>query len=436
MSGPTARHLTFEYDWQGRRIKKVVKDAGWNTLTDTRFLYEGWNLVAEVNAQRTLVRSYLWGLDLSGAFQGAGGVGGLLAVTDAAQGAHFVAYDGNGNIMALVKASEGSIGAQYEYGPFGETIRATGPMAKTNPLRFSSKYTDDETDFVYYGYRYYSPSLGRRISRDPIEEKGGLNVYDFVDNDSISAIDVDGLQLLPVRIPLPVRPPIGPNPVRPIAPFLPLLPSKPDDPSLRNPSVIWQDAPVEVEKIRTGCTDEARNACRALALKKPGHNQYFCAKPSYNRAMGAAAVLWDKDPQPKARWSPPGYMAANVHRFESVEKGHLLPRVYGGTRDSRNIVTMDTRYNRGTYRTLTDITFERSLTVGDNPFIGVVVLPKYRCGKPVPRSFQITIVHRDGYFDRTPSDQPDIYGDQEYLNYPFRSKGLGILNEIILQAGP
>jgi uncharacterized protein RhaS with RHS repeats len=48
-------------------------------------------------------------------------------------------------------------------GPFGELIRATGPMAKLNPFRFSTKYQDDETDFLYYGYRYYNPSTGPTV---------------------------------------------------------------------------------------------------------------------------------------------------------------------------------------------------------------------------------------------------------------------------------
>jgi hypothetical protein len=30
--------------------------------------------------------------------------------------------------------------AHYQYGPFGEVLRATGPMAKANPFRFSTKY--------------------------------------------------------------------------------------------------------------------------------------------------------------------------------------------------------------------------------------------------------------------------------------------------------
>ena len=61
---------------------------------------------------------------------------------------------------------------QYEYGPFGELTRATGPMAKLNPFRFSTKYQDDESDLIYYGYRYYNGSTGRWLSRDPINEKG------------------------------------------------------------------------------------------------------------------------------------------------------------------------------------------------------------------------------------------------------------------------
>ena len=71
-----------------------------------------------------------------------------------------------------------SVGAKSRttnLGPFGEVIRATGPMAKLNPFRFSTKYQDDESDLVYYGYRYYNASTGRWLSRDPIDEQGGLN---------------------------------------------------------------------------------------------------------------------------------------------------------------------------------------------------------------------------------------------------------------------
>jgi RHS repeat-associated protein len=84
-------------------------------------------------------------------------------------------------------------------GPFGEVIRATGPMAKANPFRFSTKYQDDETDLLYYGRRYYSPSTGRWLSKDPIEESGEPNLYGFVGNQPINKIDRDGRATFPQR---------------------------------------------------------------------------------------------------------------------------------------------------------------------------------------------------------------------------------------------
>ena len=82
-------------------------------------------------------------------------------------------------------------------GPFGELLRATGPMAFTNPFRFSTKYQDDETGLLYYGCRFYNPSTGRWLSRDPIEETGGLNVYGLVANTPVNDFDVDGLKCGP-----------------------------------------------------------------------------------------------------------------------------------------------------------------------------------------------------------------------------------------------
>ncbi len=91
----------------------------------------------------------------------------------------------------------------YIYGPFGEVIRATGPTAKVNPFRFSTKFDDDETDLLYYGYRYYNPSTGRWLSRDPQEEDGGLNLYGFIGNDALNRADLIGLEWIIDREGLP-----------------------------------------------------------------------------------------------------------------------------------------------------------------------------------------------------------------------------------------
>jgi RHS repeat-associated protein len=172
------------YDHQGRRIRKrfdTHNGSGWDLGPDTAFAYDGWNLVAELNAasSNTRIRTYLWGLDLSGSEQAAGGVGGLWLMTDYISAKyHWPSYDGNGNVAALVAQANGSLSARYEYGPFGETLRATSPMAKHNPFRFSTKYTDNETGLLYYGYRFYNPVTGSWVSRDPnwAHGQGGTRV--------------------------------------------------------------------------------------------------------------------------------------------------------------------------------------------------------------------------------------------------------------------
>ena len=66
----------------GRRIWKKVTNLETSDIeSDTKFLYDGWNLIAELNMDNTKVLTFVWGTDLSGSLQGAGGVGGLLKVT-------------------------------------------------------------------------------------------------------------------------------------------------------------------------------------------------------------------------------------------------------------------------------------------------------------------------------------------------------------------
>jgi RHS repeat-associated protein len=163
------------------------------------FVYDGWNWVAEPRAPNSVLRTYMWGTDLSGSAQGAGGVGGLHAMTACGSPnapSYFYSFDGNENVAGLVNVANGIIAGQYEYGPFGEVIRSTGPMVKANPIRFSTKYQDDETGLNYYGYRYFDTSPGRWLSRDPSEEDGGNNLYDFVGNDGINGCDELGLWLI------------------------------------------------------------------------------------------------------------------------------------------------------------------------------------------------------------------------------------------------
>ena len=90
---------------------------------------------------------------------------------------YFYHTDANKNVTELTDC-EGAVVAHYEYSPFGMVTKLSGDYAATNPFRFSSEYYDSETGLVYYNQRYYDPQLGRWLSRDPIEEEGGLNLYE------------------------------------------------------------------------------------------------------------------------------------------------------------------------------------------------------------------------------------------------------------------
>ncbi len=201
--------ITYTYDAQWRRATKKVETrtsatAAWVIESHMRYGYEGWNLIAEWDIKTSpakLVRSHHWGVDLSGTRSGAGGVGGLVMTRHhTLAGVNGVkstipAYDGTGNILAYVDTADGKKVADYEYGPFGELLRESGPLAKAHPHRWSSKYTDEETGFSYYGYRYYVPSAGRWLSKDPIGERGGLGLYGSILNDPNHWIDRNGLDM-------------------------------------------------------------------------------------------------------------------------------------------------------------------------------------------------------------------------------------------------
>jgi RHS repeat-associated protein len=213
------KRLEFAYDSQSRRIQKDTFEwdgQDWLLLESRRFLYDNWNPLVELRStdgqSYAVFRTYLWGLDLAEQANGhrpgsplgaqAGGVGGLLALRVADSSKTLLPIcDGHGNIMGLVDSDTGTVVAEYEYSPFGETLRATGPMADQNPFRFSTKYTDSETGLLYYGLRYYDPVTGRWPSRDPIGEQGGLNLYGFNWNNPLSWIDVlGGMPLAPGQI--------------------------------------------------------------------------------------------------------------------------------------------------------------------------------------------------------------------------------------------
>ena len=180
------------YDYMSRRVSKTVSSPTSSFIPHTSsFSYQGWAMLEE--ATSSVTNRYVYGLDLSGSQQGAGTIGGILAGNFSGTAAYF-AYDANGNVADLV-GTNGTFLAQYQFDPYGNTISKTGALADVNPFRFSTKYLDAETGFYYYGYRFYMPESGRWVGRDPLgEELGNLNLYNFLEGDTVNSLDMVGLK--------------------------------------------------------------------------------------------------------------------------------------------------------------------------------------------------------------------------------------------------
>jgi RHS repeat-associated protein len=182
-----AQHtVIYAYDYRGRMVSKIV-DSSFRT-----FLWDGCNIVRETidNQQSAITNSYVWGTDLSGTLQGAGGVGGLLSVHQA-DSACFPAYDANGNITEYL-LSDGSIAARREYSAFGETAAQAG-NAGAFTFWWSTKPWCAVTGLSEYQLRGYHPGLGCWMGRDRIGEQGGADLMSFMRNNALNGIDYLGM---------------------------------------------------------------------------------------------------------------------------------------------------------------------------------------------------------------------------------------------------
>jgi RHS repeat-associated protein len=195
---PTEGSLSIHnrYDHKGLRIRKIVKryaNGWWNNHATHTFIFEGGNIVLEriVKADGNhITKEYFWGIDKSGTEQGAGGVGGLLAVS--VNGVFSIpCYDHNGNIVTYISET-GGIESLYVYDAYGNTIEKSGEKADEHSFGFSTKYHDREIGMIAYQKRFYRSDHGRWLNRDPIEEDGGENLYAFCGNNPILYYDING----------------------------------------------------------------------------------------------------------------------------------------------------------------------------------------------------------------------------------------------------
>jgi RHS repeat-associated protein len=159
----------------------------------TYYLYDGDQIVAELpSGSTTGAIPWTWGPT---GLIGRGGVGspGGRGGPASPPGENYL-YDLQGNAIQTVNASTGALTANRTYTVFGQPQQ---PVA--DPVGFGGQvgyYTDAETGFVLCTARYYDPTLGRWLTRDPIGYDGGIDVYAYCDNNPEMSVDPDGLDLI------------------------------------------------------------------------------------------------------------------------------------------------------------------------------------------------------------------------------------------------
>ena len=174
------------YDSQGRRFEKKVTVAGATTLHH-RYIYRGYLQIAALDLTRA-AHPALWLVTWDPSQPTA-----TRPLAIQKDGTWFTyGYDLTKNICEVFGPA-GYIRTTYSYAPFGAVTASDNGVIQ--PFQWSSEHYDPELGLVYYNYRHYSPTLGRFLSRDPIQEQGGLNLYAFVGNETTRLFDSRGSKI-------------------------------------------------------------------------------------------------------------------------------------------------------------------------------------------------------------------------------------------------
>jgi RHS repeat-associated protein len=190
---------TNTYEWDAaNRLTAVESRTGVSPVTRSEFAYDALGrrtqIVEKQNGSVVSTKKFLWcGTGLSEERDSTGGTvtkrffgeGEQISGTN-----YFFTTDHLGSIREMTDGL-GSIRARYEYDPFGRRTKVSGDLDAD--FAFTGHYFHSASGLYLTLYRAYDSDTGRWISRDPLEEGGGINLYAYVANNPLNAVDPLGL---------------------------------------------------------------------------------------------------------------------------------------------------------------------------------------------------------------------------------------------------
>ena len=187
--------LTRTFEWDGANRLIAVNYTG--TTNRSEFTYDGLSrcvkIVEKSNGSITSTRKFVWyGMDKCEFRDSKDAVTVFVFSQGQRTGTnkYFYSRDHLGSIREMF-GNNGTVVARYDYDPYGRSTTVIGTTPTDH--NFTGLYRHSASNLDLAVYRAYDPDLGRWLSRDPIGENGGINLYGYVRNDPLNLIDPLGL---------------------------------------------------------------------------------------------------------------------------------------------------------------------------------------------------------------------------------------------------
>ena len=170
----------YQYDGVGNRLSGTRDGVTTRYMLDVNGTLA--HVLAEADAGGTITAYYVYGR-------------GLVSRITAGNTAAYYHYDVRGSTVAMTD-SAGNITDKYAYDPFGTVANSAG--VTPNPFKYVGRYgvMDEGNGLAYIRARYYSPVLGRFVTKDPVTGTDGdsqsLNRYIYALNNPLTLIDASG----------------------------------------------------------------------------------------------------------------------------------------------------------------------------------------------------------------------------------------------------
>jgi RHS repeat-associated protein len=174
----TGHRSEIGYDGLGRRVQIQELDPDTTqtlqVTSDKKYLWDGVEIAEERDTTGGIVQKRFYS-------QGFVDTDGTIL---------FYTRDHLGSIRELTDGTQ-AIRARYDYDPYGRMTKTQGD--KDSPFTYTGHFWHAQSDLDLTLFRAYDPNLGRWISRDPIGEFAGNNLYAYVANSPTVYLDRLGL---------------------------------------------------------------------------------------------------------------------------------------------------------------------------------------------------------------------------------------------------